>query len=228
MKSRFRGEEMSFKFSIAWIAFSAMVVSAALAAGSIEKIRNEKVLVTEETLAPGETALWQGSRPSTIVYLTGGTVEMMPNRGDVRKMQVKRGETVFQRADEAKIKNDGTATLKFVRIEYLTAGSDETWGMKGLSPHYTMIVENKYARAYDIEIPAQKFEPQHTHHARVVVCISGAELEHILPDGTKQPSTLKTGEIAWRPAATHIGHNMGHTDLWVIAIEPKRITCMHG
>jgi hypothetical protein len=51
--------------------------------------------------------------------------------------------------------------------------------------------------------------------------LSGAELEHILPDGTKQPSTLKTGEIAWRPAATHTGHNMGTTPLWCIAIEPK-------
>jgi hypothetical protein len=55
----------------------------------------------------------------------------------------------------------------------------------------------------------------------VVVSLSGAELEHILPDGTKQPSTLKTGEVVWRLGATHIGHNLGHTDLWVIAIEPK-------
>ena len=34
-------------------------------------------------------------------------------------------------------------------------------------------------------------------------------------------STLKTGEIAWRRGATHVGHNLGKTDLWVIAIEPK-------
>jgi hypothetical protein len=54
-----------------------------------------------------------------------------------------------------------------------------------------------------------------------VVCLSGAQLEHILPDGEKQPSTLETGEVVWRLGATHIGHNMGRTDLWVIAIEPK-------
>jgi hypothetical protein len=93
--------------------------------------------------------------------------------------------------------------------------------MTGLSPNYKMLLENRYARAYDIKIPAQTFEPQHTHRDRVVICLSGAELEHILPDGSKQPSTLKTGEIVWRLGATHIGHNMGHTDLWVIAIEPK-------
>jgi hypothetical protein len=32
---------------------------------------------------------------------------------------------------------------------------------------------------------------------------------------------LKTGETAWRRAQTHIGKNVGKTDLWVIAMEPK-------
>jgi hypothetical protein len=40
-------------------------------------------------------------------------------------------------------------------------------------------------------------------------------------DRAKEPSTLKTGEIAWRAGGTHVGHNLGKTDLWVIAIEPK-------
>jgi hypothetical protein len=204
---------MRFRELITWIAFALMVAPMALAAGS--------VVVTEETLAAGETASWTGSRPSMVVYLTGGPVEVIADHGEARKELVKRGETVFQRAEEAKFKNDGSSTLKFVRIEFLTAGSSDTWRMTGLAPNYSMIIENRFARAYDIKIPAREFEPQHTHHARVVVCISGAELEHLLPDGTKQPSTLKTDEIAWRPAATHIGHNLGHTDLWVIAIEPK-------
>ena len=73
----------------------------------------------------------------------------------------------------------------------------------------------------DIKIPAQTKEPQHTHKDRVVVSLSGAELEHILPDGTLQPSTLKTGEVVWRLGGTHVGHNIGHTNLWVIAVEPK-------
>ena len=103
----------------------------------------------------------------------------------------------------------------------LSAGTPDTWGMTGLSPNYVMLLENQYARAYDIKIPAQTFEPQHTHHDRVVVSLSGAELEHILPDKTIQPSTLKTGEVVWRLGATHIGHNLGQTNLWVIAVEPK-------
>jgi hypothetical protein len=34
-------------------------------------------------------------------------------------------------------------------------------------------------------------------------------------------TTLKTGEVAWRPGGTHAGQNVGKTGLWVIAPEPK-------
>lgn len=212
---------MSLKFSIVWIAFTLLYVQAAWAADSVEKIKNEKVLVTEETLAPGETASLPGTLPSMVVYLAGDSVGVTSVTGVAHRNSVKRGEIVFQPAGKGTIRNEGSSTLSFARIEFLTAGNPEQWGMSGLAPSYKMLIENKYGRAYEIKIPPQTFEPQHTHHARVVVSLSGAEIEHILPDGTKQPSTLKTGEIVWREAATHIGHNLGHTDLWVIAIEPK-------
>ena len=97
------------------------------------------------------------------------------------------------------------------------------WGAAGLSPNYKVLIENRSARVYDIRIPAHTREPQHTHKALVVVCLSGATLKHLMPDGTEEPSTLKTGEVGWRLDATHIGQNLGQTDLWVIAIEPKRL-----
>jgi hypothetical protein len=194
-----------------------IIMPAAFAASSVEKIRNEKVVVTEERLSPGEAEAGPDRLPSVLVYMSGGDVGV----GDGRRVKVKEGQIEFHAAGVGALKNMGIAELHFVRIDFVTAGLPQTWGAAGLSPHYAMLLENKYARAYDIKIPAQTFEPQHTHHDRVVVCLSGAELEHILPDGTKQPSTLKTGEVGWRPGATHIGHNLGHTDLWVIAVEPK-------
>jgi len=191
------------------------------AASGIEKFRNAKVVVIEETLAPGESEALPEKFSSMVVYMTDGLVEMTPDQGKPHKDGVKEGQTVYQSARAGMIKNAGTSPLHFTRIEFLTAGSPQTLGMKGLSPNYVMLLENRYARAYDIKIPAGTFEPQHTHHDRVVVSLSGAELEHILPDGSKQPSTLKTGEVVWRLAATHVGHNMGTTNLWVIAVEPK-------
>ena len=210
---------------LVWIALSLIAVPAILTApgyaASVERIRNQKAVVTEVTLAPGEALSLPDNRPSMLVYLTGGAAQFVTSNGKTRKESIKRGDTFYQPADEASIKNDSSSTLSFVRVAFLTAGNPETWGKAGLAPNYKVLLENQYGRAYDIKIPAQAFEPQHSHHDRVVICLSGAQLEHILPNGEKQPSTLKTGDIAWRHAATHIGHNMGHTNLWVIAVEPK-------
>jgi hypothetical protein len=202
------------------IAAVCLVALPAAFASSVERVRNEKVVVTEDTLGPDESEAIPDKLPSVVVYMSEGRVEVGVGRS-AHTETVKEGQTVFQVAQKGTLKNTGFAPLHFTRIEFLGPGKPETWGASGLSPHYVMLLENQYVRAYDIKIPAQTFEPQHTHHDRVVVSLSGAELEHILPDGSKQPSTLKTGEVGWRLGATHIGHNYGHTDLWVIAVEPK-------
>lgn len=192
-----------------------------LAAAPTEKIRNEKVLVVEQTLAPGEALSLAGGTAGVVVYLDSGSVETTLVGGTFRSATVQRGDTVFQVPEAGSLKNSGSSGLRIVRTEYLGKGSAESWGRTGLAPHYTLLFENQYGRVYDIRIPAETHEPLHTHHDRIVICLSGAELEHIMPDGRKETSTLKTGEIAWRRGATHVGHNLGRTDLWVIAIEPK-------
>jgi len=174
-------------------------------------VNNERVAATEDRLAPGETRTVPGT-PALTLYHTDGKIG-----GN----SVHRGEVVFEPRHSHIIRNTGAAEVKLVRIEFRGPGSNETWGTAGLSPNYKVLLENRYTRVYDIRIPAGTREPQHTHHDRVVVCLSGAELEHLMPDGRVEPSTLKTGEIAWRNGGTHIGHNLGNTDLWVIAIEPK-------
>ncbi len=171
-------------------------------------MHNDRVLVTDVTLQPGETQTFPGEHPGVIVYFTDGP-------------GVKRGASVFQTAKPATVRNKGSAPVHFARIEFLGNGLAETWGTAGLSPNYKLLLENQYVRVYDIRIPAGTKEPQHTHHDRVVVCLSGAQLKHLMPDGREEPSTLQTGEIVWRRGGTHIGQNLGKTDLWVIAVEPK-------
>jgi hypothetical protein len=186
-----------------------------------EKVRNDKVLVVEQTLAPGEALSLPGERAGIVVYLDAGSVETTPAQGKSRTEAVQRGEAVFQPPQYGTMKNAGSAALRVVWTEYLGKGSSEMWATAGLAPNYKVIFENQYGRVYDIRVTAGTSEPLHSHHDRVVICLSGAELEHILPDGRKETATLKTGEIAWRLATTHVGHNLGKTDLWVIAIEPK-------
>ena len=181
------------------------------AAAQTEKVRNDRVTVVEDQLSPGSTRALTAT-PILTVYLTDGRID---------NTAVARGQVAFEPASPHTIKNTGRAPIKLVRIEFPGPGIDDTWGAAGLSPNYKLLLENRYTRVYDIRIPAGTREPQHTHHDRVVVCLSGAQLEHLMPDGRIEPSTLATGEIAWRRGGTHIGHNLGKTDLWVIAVEPK-------
>ncbi|MDR3752212.1 MAG: hypothetical protein P4K93_01265 [Terracidiphilus sp.] len=190
-------------------------------AATTEVFRNEKVIVTEETLAPGEQETVAGEHASVVTFLSGDAVQGKYVDGRQRQDAVQRGEVLNEAAGRRIVTNVGHAPLKLVRVEFLTTGSDETWGMTGLAPNYKALFEDQHSRTYDIRIAAHAWEPQHTHHARVVICLSGAQLEHVLPDGSVQPSTLKTDEVAWRLGQTHKGHNLGNTDLWVIAIEPK-------
>jgi len=192
----------------------------AAAAGTVA-VQNDRVVVTDETLRPGETATWRGDHPSEVVYFTDGSIEIPEGAGRAARAAVKRGESVFEIARTRTVRNAGSADLHYARIEFLGKGLAETWGTTGLSPNYKLLFENPYTRVYEIRIPAGTREPQHTHHDRVVVCLSGAQLKHLMPDGREESSTLKSGEIAWRQGGTHIGQNLGKTDLWVIAVEPK-------
>jgi len=192
-----------------------------LAASSVQKITNSKVSVTEETLVPGESAPLPSARPNIVVYFSGDEVEAARAEGKGAKEAIRRGETVFEPAGTKTLKNIGSSELRYVRIEFLTPGKQETWGKTGLSANYNILVENRYVRAYDIRFPPHSYEPLHTHRDRVIICLSGATLEHVLPGGQKQPSSLRAGEILWSPEATHAGHNMGSTELWVVFVEPK-------
>jgi hypothetical protein len=185
---------------------------AALADAQTEKLRNEHVTVIEDRLAPGESRALTATPPCLTIYLADGKIG---------NAAVKRGQVDFEPAAPHRLTNTGSTQMKLVRVEFPGHGLDETWATTGLSPNYKLLFENRYTRVYDIRIPAATHEPQHTHHDRVVVCLSGAQLEHLMPDGRVEPSTLASGEIAWRRGGTHIGHNLGPTDLWVIAVEPK-------
>src|SRR6185437_8562419 len=76
-------------------------------AASVEKIRNEKVVVTEERLLPGEAEGGQNRLPSVVVYMSGGEVG---EAGSAQKVRVKEGQTELLAAGAA-LKNLGSAEL---------------------------------------------------------------------------------------------------------------------
>lgn len=212
---------MRKRSALVGVAMLWMAGSGLLFAATKEDFRNDKVIVSEETLAPGEREAITDHYASAVVFLTGDEAQVKFAGGEVRNLSIERGETVNEPAKERELTNTGKTPLRLVRVDFLTSGGHESWGKTGLPQNYQMIFEDAYSRAYNIRIRAHEWEPRHTHHDRVVVCLSGAQLEHVLPDGKVIPSTLKTDEVDWRPGQTHVGHNLGDTDLWVVAIEPK-------
>ncbi len=45
-----------------------------------------------------------------------------------------------------------------MRADFPGAGSNQAWGTAGLAPHYKLLLDNQYARVYDIRIPAHTNE----------------------------------------------------------------------
>jgi hypothetical protein len=191
------------------------------AAATVNDLTNAKVAVTEVRLAPGEHEAVRGKYPSVVVYLAGDAAEIRFADGKVKRETITRGETLREPAEAGVLTDTGHKPLHLARVEFLTDGGRETWGRDGFAPTSQMIFEDQFSRTYNIRLAAHAWEPLHSHHDRVTVCLEGAKLEHILPDGSIQQATLKTDEVGWRPAQTHKGHNLGDTNLWVVAIEPK-------
>jgi quercetin dioxygenase-like cupin family protein len=212
---------MSLKLRLLHVGLILVFSTISLAGEPTETIHNKKVLVVTQTLSAGQRVSAPTDHPVVLVFLDGGSIEISSSDGQTKSQSVKRGDELFQWPRGAAIRNTASADLRTIRIEYLGKGGAEVWGTAGLAPNYKVLFEDSSWRIYDIKVAAGATEPQHTHHDRVVICLSGAEIEHTLPDGKKETTTLKADDIVWRLGATHVGHNIGTTDLSVIAIEPK-------
>jgi hypothetical protein len=203
------------------VIIAVLAVSAVSFGREIEKVRNDKIIVWEDDLEAGEAVPASAGRPALMVYLSYGRLDVFSQGATPTKVDAKPGKLRFETTGFREIRNSDSSPLRLLRIEFPDRGSPERWGRSGLSSHYQVLFENDLVRVYDIFIPANSNEPQHTHKERVVACLSGAELTHLFPDGRTEISTLKTGEVVWRKGSTHIGQNHSANDFHAIAIEPK-------
>ena len=150
----------------ALIPFLFLAFTPAAPAADTTPVRNDRVVVFDETTRPGETMTWSGDRPSEVVYFTDSSLEIAEGSGKPAHSSLHRGESVFETAKPRTVKNTGSADVHYARIEFLGNGLPETWGSAGLSPNYKLLFENQYTRVYEIRIPAGTKEPQHTQIGR--------------------------------------------------------------
>lgn len=189
-------------------------------ASETERLHNDRVTAVEYKLAPGETLAWDSLRPAATIYLDSAVL----SRGDdfgLKNVKVERGQAIFSLAGAETIRNDGDSPVDFVRVEFHGSGSGRTWNTSGLAPKSKLLLENIYGRVYEIRIPAGTTGPQPAHHDGVVACLSGAKLRHALPNGQQETAQWEAGDVQWIPAATPVGDNIGGTDFWALAVEPK-------
>lgn len=212
---------MGWRSSCLAIVTAVAVSSAVGFASELEKVRNDKVVAWEEDLGAGEAVSPSTERPALLLYLTEGALTLSPKDGTLTKVNAQPGKVRFEATGFREIRNSSSSPVRLLRVDFHSGGSPEQWGRTGLSAHYQVLLENNFVRVYDIFIPANSNEPQHTHKDRIVVCLAGAELTHLFPNGRTEVSTLKTGQVAWRKGSTHIGQNHSANDFHAIAIEPK-------
>ncbi len=147
----------------------------------------------------------------------------MRTEPDRRTVLLRRGNVDLVLRGQSAGNNVGESEVRLIRIGFLGPGQSGTaaWGTAGLSPNCVLLFENQYARVYAIRVAAGGEQPQHCQRDCVVVCLSGAEMRCILPDGGSEVESLNTDQIAWRAAATQQRQNVGSAELWEIVVEPK-------
>ena len=188
-----------------WIGAGLFIAVAAVPifAATTEVLRNEKVIVTEETLAPGEQETVAGAHASVVVFLSGDSVEAKFAGGGGRHDAVQRGEVLNEAAGQRIVTNVGHTPMRLVRTEFLTAGSGETWGMTGLPPNYKVLLEDQHSRTYEIRIAP--------HAVGTAAYASRAR------GGLPERCATRTRAARWNQAALDVRNRRGDMAAWANA-----------
>lgn len=87
--------------------------------------------------------------------------------------------------------------------------------------NYKVIFENARVRVLAFHASPGAKWALHAHPDSVLVSLDGYEVRNVVP-GSK-PATRKTkrGDVAWIPARSHTGENIGGTDMDCVLVELK-------
>ncbi len=86
---------------------------------------------------------------------------------------------------------------------------------------YKVILENDRVRVLEYrDSPGQRTSPH--HHPDYVLCALGTfKRKFVFADGGEAIRDVRTGEVAWGKAHSHIGENVGSSDTYVLIVELK-------
>jgi quercetin dioxygenase-like cupin family protein len=86
---------------------------------------------------------------------------------------------------------------------------------------YKVVLENDRIRVLEYrDSPGQRTSPH--HHPDYVLCALNAfKRKFIVAEGREVVREVRSGEVAWGKAHSHIGENVGSTDTHVLIVELK-------
>src|ERR1035438_10229995 len=87
--------------------------------------------------------------------------------------------------------------------------------------HYTVLGDNQQVRILKVHYGPHEKSVMHSHPNAVAVFLATSKARFTFPDGKTQDSTVKAGDAAYTPAATHLPENLGDEGMDVIVVELK-------
>lgn len=110
----------------------------------------------------------------------------------------------------------GAAFLAFAQVK-----DDPLDSLKVCAATQHLILENKFVRVIDDQIPVGVTEPMHRHPHGVVVYLTNYTNEQTTQDGKKTVQDRKAGTASWSEATVHTVKTVGTTPSHAIRIELK-------
>jgi quercetin dioxygenase-like cupin family protein len=92
--------------------------------------------------------------------------------------------------------------------------------------NYKVVFENARVRVLAFHArPGEKWG-LHAHPDAVVVSLDQYKVRNVVPGAEAEPTVRETkrGDVAWIPARSHTGENIGETDMDCILVELKEPT----
>jgi len=86
---------------------------------------------------------------------------------------------------------------------------------------YHVLLENEQVRVLRYRDEPGAKTRLHHHPAFVIYALAPFRRQLTFPDGTKRMREFKAGEVAWMPAQSHVGENVGSTPTDALLVEVK-------
>jgi beta-alanine degradation protein BauB len=206
-----------------WMTWATGCGRPASAQGPKPLLENDKVRVSEVTLAPGEK-LPSHQHPDFVIYvLSGGELTGTPAGGSPQKMTLERGQAIFSPAVTHAVENTGTTPLKLLVVEMLQPSTKAPPGedsVKIAPDMHRLVLDHERVRVTEVTFAPKQFLPNHVHPDHVVYLATDTNVKLIpAAGGPGKVVVEKAGKALFVPATHHANENLADQPAMVVIFE---------